>query len=400
MPKVAGIDVHKNFLEVAYRDSKDEIKLKKLDNTARGLDKLIKLLKSNNVSDVYFESTGDYYFVLYYTLKGAGFKPHVLNAYQVRRPDSNKTDERDAIWLLKIGESRLFNDSYIPNEEMQLLRFLTRKKTKIAKRMADIKREISSILNRLGLNIRQLGNKLMAKNRIKTLTDLTRGKLELGNVEDDTIRAVYETLHNHGGVYYILVVETYLKELLLLKSEVEKLDRAIYHLSRPYGNGLEILMSVPGIGFDLAVKILAEIGDINRFPSPKHLASYAGLAPTSRNSGGRVRYGRPTKKSNKRLRHYMFLAALAAVRSRSPVIKGWFTRLSDRGKHFKKVVVAIARKLLTIIWHLLIKGERWAEENFSKPTKRLSRRRMPRITIAKAIEVLREAGYIVKQPDT
>lgn len=57
-------------------------------------------------------------------------------------------------------------------------------------------------------------------------------------------------------------------------------------------------MSVPGISFVLAVGILSEIGDVYRFPSPGHLASYAGLAPTARNSGGKRRSGRPSKKSN------------------------------------------------------------------------------------------------------
>jgi len=397
---LVGIDVHKDFLEVAYRDSSGRVLLREFDNTASGLDKLIRFLKANGVSDVYFESTGVYYFALYYALKGAGFRPHVLNAYKVKRPDANKTDERDAVWLLKVGESKLFSGSYVPDEFMQLLRFLTRKKAKIVDRMADIKREMGSVLSRFGLNVNRLGSKLASKKRLGALFRFINGKLDPSEMDDEVIRAFREVLDRHGGAYYFIVIETYLEELRLLKSKIERLNQAICHLSKPYKESLKILMSVPGISFDLAVRILAEIGDINRFPSPKHLVSYAGLAPTSRNSGGKTRYGKPTRKSNKRLRHYMFLAALAAVRSKSPRVRDWFDRLNRRGKPYKKIIVAIARKLLSIIWHLLVKEEVWMEEGYSKPLSREPRYRKPRVSIREAISILREAGYIVKKLDT
>ncbi|MGQ4892689.1 MAG: IS110 family transposase [Candidatus Njordarchaeia archaeon] len=213
------------FFEVAYRGSNGEIKVIRVDNNAHGLGKLIKLLKAVGATDVYLESTGDYYYALYYAPRGAGIKPHVLNAYKVRRPEANKTDERDAVWLLKVGESKLFDDSYIPDERVQILRFLTGKKTKIVDRMAD--------------------------------------------------------------------------------------------------------------------------------------------------SGGRNRSGKPTKKSNKHLRRYMYLAAMAAVRSKNSVVRRWFDRLIGRGKHFKVAIIAVARKLLAIIWHLLMEGEKWSEEDFVKKPRKL-----------------------------
>ncbi|MGQ4892908.1 MAG: IS110 family transposase [Candidatus Njordarchaeia archaeon] len=400
MMHVAGVDVHKTFFEVTYRDYNGEIKVTRVDNNAHGLGKLIKFLKTVGVTDVYLESTGDYYYALYYALKGAGVRPHVLNAYKVRRPEANKTDERDAVWLLKIGESKLFDDSYIPDERVQILRFLIRKKTKITDRMADLKREIGSILSRLGLNIKQLSGKLKARGRLKTLLSLIGGKVKIDDVEDGVVRAIYQALASEAGGYYMLVVGVYLKELELLEGEVKGLDKAILNLIDSIKGEIEILISVPGIGLDLAIKILAEIGEVNRFPSARHLVSYAGLAPTARNSGGKNRSGKPTKKSDKHLRRYMYLAAMAAVRSKNSVVRKWFERLIDRGKHFKVAIIAVARKLLTIIWHLLMKGEKWSEKDFVKKPRKLPKIKKIKISLEKALEILEKAGYIIKPPNS
>jgi len=156
-------------------------------------------------------------------------------------------------------------------------------------------------------------------------------------------------------------------------------------------------MSVPGISFILAVGVLSEIGDISRFPTPSPLASYAGLVSTARNSGGKRRSGRPSKKTNKYLRRYMFLAGMAVVRSKSHVIRGFFQRLLGRGKHYKVAVIAVARKLLCVIWYLLHRGEAWREDDYFKGFRRLPRKRRIRISIREAIVILVRAGYVVRK---
>ncbi len=400
MFNVSGIDVHKDFLEVAYRGRDGEIKVVEFDNNASGLTELVRFLRANNVSDVYFESTGDYYFALFYALKGAGFTPHVLNAYKVKRPEPNKTDEKDAIWLLKLGESRLFKGSYVPNESIQAIRFLSRKLVKMRDREADLKREIGSVLSRLGLNISGLGGKLRSKRRIKALLDLAAGKIGLKDVKDETVRTIYMAIKDKRNKPYFLVIQAYLREIRLLEREINRLNDALLAMVKPYKEQIEILTSVPGIGTNLAVKIFAEIGEIERFPSAKHLVSYAGLAPTAKNSGGKTRQGRPSMKSNKRLKRLMFLAALGAAKNSSPTVKTWFTQLSARGKHFKVIVTAIARKLLAIIWHLLTEGEKWAEENYSKKTVKIPGNKGIKLTVREAISLLEKIGYLVETDST
>ena len=104
------------------------------------------------------------------------------------------------------------------------------------------------------------------------------------------------------------------------------------------------LMSMPGIGYYSAMLILAEIGDIGRFPSPKQLSSYAGLVPSVHESGDRTRYGRITKEGSRWLRWIMVEAAQQA--SRRP---GRLRRFHER--------VALARKMLEIVYYLLRRHE-------------------------------------------
>jgi|GEM_PF-2576805 len=287
MRKVAGIDVHKEFLEVAYRLPSGRIETKQVEYTPKGISRLIKLLRRHGITDVYMESTGDYYLPLYYALKGAGIRPHVMNAYKIRRPEPNKTDKKDAIWLLEIGESEFFSDSYVPDEDIQALRFLIRKRMKLVDRISDIKREINSILWRLGLQVAHYAKKLRSKKKRMLLLALLEGRLRPDSINDSDVRHLYDILSRPEFRAYVFVLRSRLVDLAHLESQLEEFDREIVALARKFENTIRILMSVPGISFILAVGILAEIGDINRFPSPAHLASYAGLVPTARNSAVR-----------------------------------------------------------------------------------------------------------------
>lgn len=397
MRKVAGIDVHKAFLEVAYRLNENEISVSRISYTMDGLTRLIKLAKRHMITDVYIESTGNYYYPMYYALKGAGINVHVLNAYKTRRLDPNKTDKRDAIWLLKLGESNLFSGSYIPDDEMLALRFLVREHFRLADRVGDFKRKLHSLLWRLGLYARDIVKNLRSKRKRRLLLAILRGQVDTSKLEDSDIKAIYNVLKRPTMRTYIAVVRIHLESIEFLEKQLENLDALIDCYAKKFEEQIRILMSVPGISKILAVGILAEIGDVSRFPDKNKLASYAGLVPTSRDSGGKRRRGKISKKSNKYLRRYMFLAAMAAMRSKSRRIRLIVERLRGRRKHFKVMVVAVARKLLTIIWFLLTRKDVWREVGYSKRIRSKRYRGKFRIPIRVAIDVLRRAGYEVRK---
>jgi transposase len=116
------------------------------------------------------------------------------------------------------------------------------------------------------------------------------------------------------------------------------------------------LMTMPGIRAQAATLILAAIGDISRFDSPRKLASYAGLVPRVSISDERKRYGSITKQGRSTLRWIMVEAAQAATKSKSP-LRDFYYRLIDKGKLPQVAVIALARKMLEIIWQMLTQNQ-------------------------------------------
>ncbi len=124
------------------------------------------------------------------------------------------------------------------------------------------------------------------------------------------------------------------------------------------------LQTVPGIGAYSAMVILAEVGDIARFPSKRALASYAGLTPSVRESAGKQRRGGIGHHGSGTLRWIMLQVAQVAARC-SPAARAWIARLKRR-KPVQVAKIALARKLLTAVWALLRHGVCFDENSFAR----------------------------------
>jgi len=283
----------------------------------------------------------------------------------------------------------------IPNDDILALRALVRARFKLVDMIADYKRRVRSQLWTLGVTVDNIGKLLKSRSKRRVLKAIVDGRAvsDAGSLS----LAIRSIMKRRDVRANLVLIKTYLETIDSLENSLFRLDREIKVAAAKYEEDIRILMSVPGVSFTLAVAILSEIGDISRFPSPKHLASYAGLAPVVKGSGGKLRTVSPSQKSNKYLRRYMFIAALGAARSKSPKVREFVDRLSSRGKHFKVVMVALARKLLTIIWYLLSRRVFWSEDGFSKKVPRVPRVRGHKISLSEAIKLLREAGYEVRR---
>ena len=128
----------------------------------------------------------------------------------------------------------------------------------------------------------------------------------------------------------------------------------------------QLLMSIPGIGYTTAIGILGAIGEIGRFSEPRKLVSYFGLNPIVHQSAQRCYTGRISKQGRCHARWLLVEAAHCAVRPAGP-LRGFFLRIKAR-KGTNVAVVAAARKLTVIIWHMLTSGEpyRWAPERTTR----------------------------------
>lgn len=157
---------------------------------------------------------------------------------------------------------------------------------------------------------------------------------------------------------------------------------------------IEILSSVPGIGKRSAAAILAEIGDAKRFSNGKQIAFWTGLTPSLRQSAGICILGSITKQGSKWLRWNMVEVAHAAVRVRDSKFMVLFMRVKAK-KGNETAYVAVARKMLTVIWHLLVNGEKYVEQGFSKATVGVRARYAGHVPLVELVKVLRSAGYTV-----
>ena len=116
----------------------------------------------------------------------------------------------------------------------------------------------------------------------------------------------------------------------------------------------QVLTSMPGIGVRTGARILLEVGDGSTFPTPGHLAAYAGLAPTTRRSGSSIRGEHPARGGNKNLKRAMFLAAFAALSD--PTSRAYYDRKRAQGKKHNAAMICLARRRCDVIYAMLRDG--------------------------------------------
>lgn len=165
---------------------------------------------------------------------------------------------------------------------------------------------------------------------------------------------------------------------------------------------VEIAMSIPGIAFTSASSILAEIGNYRDFANGNKLAAWCGLVPSIYESANKRIIGSITKQGSKHVRRMLVQVAHAISRIRNSRLRSFFLRIKAK-KGTKIVIVALARKVLCILHHLLVNREMYEETGNLKPKQPLKfdRTSSPiRITEQYMIDTLIKAGYIIKKMDT
>ncbi len=155
-----------------------------------------------------------------------------------------------------------------------------------------------------------------------------------------------------------LTVAAGLRQLEFVNGELAQLDRILAGDALSDEAALR-LMTLPGVGAVTAIGLLAAIGDVRRFPTPRHLVGYLGLDPTVRQSGNEpAKHGRISKQGPGEIRGLLVEAAWHAARTAGP-LRAFHERLSAR-RGGKIATVAVARKLVIIAWHLLTRSENYA----------------------------------------
>jgi transposase len=337
------------------------------------------------VQRVTVESTSDYWRIWYYLLEAGGLDVQLVNARDVKNvPGRPKTDKLDAVWLAKLTEKGLLRPSFVPPAPIRQLRDytrlrvdLTRERTRywqrLEKLLEDALIKISAVASKLDtLSTRDMIEALITGQRDpRRLADLARGKMKAKRSE--LIAALDGRFDDHHGELARMLldqIDTLTAQIATLTSRIEQLLAAMpdtrspgdgdtggdrERASRPTDTALLTpvgrLDEITGIGEHNAQTILAEIGlDMTRFPTPEHLVSWAKLCPRTIQSGPVTRAGK-TGRGNPYLKGALGEAAAAAARTDTFLGERYRRIVKRRGR--LKALVAVARSILVIIWHLL-----------------------------------------------
>jgi transposase len=313
------------------------------------------------------EATGSYWKPVWYLLEERPFALNLVNVQHVKILPGRKSDVLDAEWLAELLEHGLLRGSFVPPPVIRELRDLTRYRKRliqahtaegqrIEKTLEDAGIKLDSVAGHLlGVSGRAMLAALVAGERDpEVLAELAKGRLR------QKIPALRQALRGRFGEHHALLIGLSLKHIEHLEGAIARLDARIDALVTtatseagvPFARARDRLTTIPGVGPRAAECILAEIGaDMTRFPTPGHLASWAGVCPGTNITGGKRGSGKSTH-GDVWLLDILTQCAWAAARTRDTYLAAQFWRLARRiGK--KKAALAVAHSILVIAWHLL-----------------------------------------------
>ena len=400
-----GIDVHKKFVIACIAFTTEQgvttYKSCRFSTFTNGLRKLAEWLSANSCVHVCMESTGKYWIPVYNILE-ATCKITLAHPKYVKAIRGKKTDKKDAKWIADLFKHDLVAASFMPPLAIRQLRDLMRYRCKLTNFGSSEKNRIQNCLTVSNIQLSNVVSDTFGKSSMKIIDHL----LENPNDQDfdfvpllhasmlkkvDDIRLALEGDITPEQQHKMSIILQHYEELGKCKSNLESL---ILSLSAPYAKEINLVSTVPGIkNLFSAIAIISEIGiDMSVFPTAKYLCSWAGLTPQNDESAGKKHSVRISR-AGVYIKPLLVQCANAVVKSdKHPEIRNRYLSFKKRRGH-KRAIIAIARMMLTAIYHILKKSEPYNAELYKKvefiPQAR-------EITVEQAILLAQRHGYSVK----
>ena len=368
-PRACGVDVHKNFI-VAVICISDSVKpryiRKRFSTFNNQLIKFREWLIENDCSNVCMESTGKYYIPVYNALEGHISNVVVDNPKWVKAIKGEKDDNKDAKWIADLFKFGIVRSSFIPEVDIRILREFTRYQYKLINARSSEKNRFQNALTVGNCKIDMVFSDVFGKSAT-SIVDLILSNNEYSDKDilskvhgrckasqEDILSAVNGTNLNEHQKARIAIVKEHMD---YIDSLLEKIQKHIDTMVKNYEDYIHLLCTVPGVDRKSAIIIISEIGiDMSQWSSHRKLAGWAGLAPGCNESAGKKKSVRITR-AGVYLKPCLIQVAHAAVKDKdNPYYANKFSKLSKRrGK--KRSIIAIARKILVAIYHILKTGE-------------------------------------------
>lgn len=376
-PKACGVDVHKSFIVAVICDSTGQTtkySKKRFSTFNNSLIQFREWLLENDCQNVCMESTGKYYIPVYSALEGFISNVVVANPKWVAVIKGEKDDNKDAKWIADLFKLGIVRSSFIPSKDFRILREFTRYIYKLTCNKTSEKNRYINALTVGNCKLDMVFSDIFGKSS-QSIIDIIMNNDNFSDKDIiECLRKNCKSSHEDilssvNGITFTneqkLRINIIKEHIDYLTNQINSLRDIVDNLVAPYEDYIVLLMTIPGIDRYSAITILSEIGnDMSQFSNHYRLSAWAGLAPGCNESAGK-------KKSVKISRAGVYLkpclveVAHCAVKDKTNTYyANKFNKiLKRRGK--KRAYIAIARKILVSIYHMLSTGEAWNPRDLS-----------------------------------
>ncbi|MBW1690463.1 MAG: IS110 family transposase [Deltaproteobacteria bacterium] len=360
--RCCGLDVHKDTVAACIwvRDEAAKVhkEVRTFGTTTHDLLLLHDWLGAHKVTHVAMESTGVYWKPVYNLLE-EDFTILLVNAAHIKAVPGRKTDVKDCEWIADLLAHGLLKGSFIPPEPIRDLRDLTRyRKSLMDERVREVNR-LHKLLQSANIKLSSVATDVMGASGRAMLEALLEGKTDpeaLAELARGRLRnklpELLKALEGRFRPHHRFMLEQILLHLDFLDKQLQRVSQEVAMRMGPFKKQVGLLCTIPGVELRTAENIIAEIGvDMSRFPTHRHLASWAGLCPGNNESAGKRKSGR-TRKGDCWFRRTMIEASWAASRTKNTYLSSQYHRLAPRrGK--KKASVAVAHSITVIVYYVM-----------------------------------------------
>lgn len=361
LERCCGLDVHRDTITACVLIGNGSQKRKFIQTFktfTHDIHELSKWLKSYNIKHVAVESTGIYWKPIFNVFEG-DFDITLANAYHVKNVPGRKTDVKDSEWLAKLLKCGLISKSFIPPKAIVRLRELVRYRHSLVGDLATAKNRMIKMLENANIKLSTVFTDVFGVTAWGIISKLANGETRMEKLmeyihptckapRENIMKALQGTLEDED--------RTILKIMMLsidgLEGVITAVEEEIQEKLKPYHAEVELLKTLPGVKDISAAAIIAEIGvDMTQFKDASHLTAWSGMCPGNYESAGKKKSSR-IRKGNRHLKIAIIQVAWAISRTKNTYLGSKFRALIPR-KGSKRAVVAIGRKALVIIYHML-----------------------------------------------
>lgn len=359
--KVSGLDVHKDTIFCGVYDGKRQSSVQEFSTFTEDIRKMGSLLLQEGVKRIAMESTGIYWIPVWNILEEMGFDLMLVNPYLIKQMPGRKSDVKDAQWIAILLHKGLLRGSLVPGKQIRELRGYSRKYVKLTQMITRSFQEMERTLEMCNIRITSLvsaNNSVSIRKVIQSIIQGNDSVEELacfihGRIVNSKGEKVRKSLDGFIPEHHRFNLGLAWQQYQLYQEQLQKVEEKMQDIcSEHYSQEMRLLQSIPGIKAQAAMQVIAETGaDMSAFENSGKITGWAGLRPRNDESAGKYKSTAVTK-GNKYLKRILVQSAWAASRTKGCYYKTKFEQLSIR-KSRKKALVAIARKLLTVIWNVL-----------------------------------------------